>query len=305
MVTGGLGFIGSHIIDKLCEERYEVVSADTKSAQDFSFARFGEAHYYVCDVSSLSSVKELFKVVNPDFVIHCAAQARIQKGIDSPVETFMANVLGTLNILESAKEFDVKKVVYSASSSAYGLQNSLPLVETMPPMTLNPYSLFKEFGERLCWQYSRYYELPTISLRYFNVYGPRQPLEGLYSTVIVKFLHQWKNRQPFTIVPNGKQSRDFTYVSDVVNANVAAMKARTGRGYDGEVFNVGNGKNYTIFQLAKLIGGPDYPTVFIDRRRGESCHSCADIYKAKNKLKWRPEVSLPEGIKMFKKHIMC
>jgi UDP-glucose 4-epimerase len=231
----------------------------------------------------------LFKGV--DCVFHLAAQPRIQPSIINPAESFDNNVLGTFNVLLAAKESGVKKVVYFASSLAYGEQKRLPLKEVMTPQPKNPYALFKYMGEEMCGLFHSLHCFPVVCLRYFNVYGERQSTEGAYATVIGIFLKQKKAGKPLTIVGNGKQTRDFTYVGDVVRANVAAMRSSK---VVGHLINIGSGKNHSINEVAKMI---DKKHVFIPPRPGESKATLADISKAKKLLGWQPRVSLEKWLK--------
>ncbi len=297
IVTGGAGFIGSHTVDALVDEGYTVVVID-KAALKYSNA----TAIYKINIANLKRITEIFSDIKPDYVIHCAAEPQIQRSIDDPVGTFNSNCRGTLNILLASRDFKVKRVVYSASSSAYGFQFSLPLAEYMTPNPLNPYALYKYFGEDLCRIFSELYGLKTVSLRYFNVFGPRQKLEGPYSTVIPIFLDQLKKGEPMTIVPNGHQARDFTYISDVVRANLLAMKSE--KVGNGDVINIGAGKSHTIFELKDIIGGKDYPWKFVESRKAEIRETCASIVKAKALLAWEPSISLKDGIELLKKEIV-
>ncbi len=238
----------------------------------------------------------------PDYVIHCAALARIQPSFQNPIGTYETNVFGTLNLLEMSRRVEVKKFIYSASSSAYGANTKMPLKESMKPRPLNPYAYSKLMAEMLIGQYVENFGLRACSLRYFNVYGPRQPAEGQYATVIGIFLRQIKNREPFTIVPDGNQRRDFTWVGDVVRANILAMKSD--KVDNGEVINIGFGKNYSILEIAEIIGGKDYSHEIIEPRVGEVKATLADISKAKALLGWKPEISFKEGIELLKSNVL-
>lgn len=300
LVTGGAGFIGSHLVDALEKEHMVKVKVIDKVANKYK----SKVDYWaMADIADLSQINTIFRALRPDYVFHCAAQARIQRSIDDPSGTFEANCRGTLNILLASRDFKVKRVIYSASSSAYGLQVYLPLSELMRSKPLNPYALYKYFGEELCRIFSEIYGLETVSLRYFNVYGPRQPLEGPYSTVIPKFIDQWKRGAPMTIVPDGNQRRDFTYVSDVVAANILAMTSENVGIGKGEVINIGTGENHSILEVADIIGGKNYPIVFISPRIGEAKESLADRRKAKRFLNWEPKISLENGLEILKEQI--
>jgi UDP-glucose 4-epimerase len=231
-------------------------------------------------------------------VFHTAAQPRMQLSIQEPQLTNDINITGTLNVLLAARDAGVPKIVYSASSSAYGLKHPMPLHEDMPSCPIIPYAIQKRVGEQYCEMVSKFYNLATVSLRYFNVYGPRQTTDadGPYATAIGIFLGQRQKGQPMTIVPDGKQRRDLTHVVDVARANLLAMESdKVGT---GEIINIGTGKNYSILEIADLIGGP---TVFIEPRQGEVKETLADNKKAKELLGWEPTISFEEGIEELKK----
>jgi len=221
----------------------------------------------------------------------------VQVSIKDPQKTHGVNVTGTLNVLLASQKAGVKRVVYSASSSVYGEAKKFPQKESLGdgPLPLSPYGLEKYIGELQCAVFSAVYGLETVSLRYFNVFGARQSTEGAYALVIGKFLEQKEKGQPLTIVPDGRQSRDFVHVSDVVRANILAMRSRkVGK---GEAINIGTGKDYSVLEIAELIGGP---AVFIEPRL-EPRRTLADISKARKLLGWKPKVSLEEGIKRLLK----
>ncbi len=292
LVTGGAGFIGSHLVDKLIQQNHQVIVIDNLSTGKKEYLN-PKAKFHKLDISDLNKIKPVFKGI--DYVFHLAAQPRIQPSIKDPVTSHRNNVIGTLNVLVAAKENKVNKVIYSASSSAYGDQQQLPLKENMRSHPKTPYSVFKWVGERYCKLFSELYNLPTVCLRYFNVYGPRQSNEGAYATVIGIFLKQADNNQPLTIVGDGEQTRDFSNIKDVVQANLLAMKAdKTG---NGEVINIGTGKNYSINQIAAMISNN---TVNIPSRPGEIQDTLAEITKAKQLLGWEPTVSLEQGIEELK-----
>lgn len=295
IVTGGAGFIGSHIVDMLIARGDEVHVIDnflTGKRERLN----PKAVLHEVDIREFEKLPRILK--GSAGVFHAAAQPRMQLSIQEPRLTNDINITGTLNVLLAARDAGVPKVVYSASSSAYGSKHPMPLHEDMPPYPLIPYAIQKRVGEQYCEMASTFYDLATVSLRYFNVYGPRQTTDadGPYATVIGIFLGQRQKGRPMTIVPDGKQRRDFTHVVDVARANLLAMESDTvGR---GEVINIGAGRNYSIREVADLIGGP---TVVIKPRLGEVKETLADNRKAKELLGWEPEISFKEGIEELKK----
>lgn len=288
LVTGGAGFIGSHIVEALLKRGDSVRILD-----DFSSGRRENvpAGVEVIEASITDPVAMAHAFKGIDGVFHCAALARVQLSIDKPRETDEVNITGTLNVLLVAKEAGVKRVVYSASSSAYGDQPSLPLHEEMKPNPKSPYGLQKYVGEHYAKMASLFWGVETVSLRYFNVYGPRLAFGGAYVTVIAVFLRQRAENQPMTITGDGTQTRDFTYIDDVVAANLSAMDhSNVG---NGEVINIGSGSNYSVNDVAKLMGGA---TVHIPPRI-EPHDTLADISRAKKLLEWEPKVSFEQGLK--------
>ena len=296
LVTGGAGFIGSNIVDRLIAEGNEVVVIDNEySDAHEKFYWNSKAENYKFDIRNYSDIEPLFKDV--DFVFHLAAEARIQPAIENPTTAVEINVVGTCNVLQAARKYGVKRVIYSSTSSAYGLKNPIPLKESMPKDCLNPYSVSKTAGEELCKMYTDLFDLKTITFRYFNVYGERQPLKGQYAPVIGLFQRQHDKGEAMTIVGDGLQTRDFTYVGDVVNANLAATKCESGF---GEIFNIGTGNQTSVLDLAQMIGTANlnnkWSVVHIDKRPGECRFTQADISKAKEILKWEPKVKLEDWI---------
>ncbi len=296
LVTGGAGFIGSHIADALVNG-HEVIVLDNLSTGKKSYVN-KKARFFNADIKNFGKIKNLFNGV--DYVFHAAAQARIQRSIKDPLETFENNVTGALNVLLASKSAGVKKVVYSASSSAYGEHEKMPLHEDIEIKPKNPYALSKVIGEQLCKLFSELYGLKTISLRYFNVYGPRQFDEGAYATVIGIFLKQKLANKPLTLVGKGTQRRDFTYISDVVKANILSMNSKAG---NGEIINIGTGKNYSINEIAEMILGTNIDEAikkglagYIPPRPAEVHETLADISEAKKLLEWQPSVSFEEGL---------
>jgi UDP-glucose 4-epimerase len=293
-VLGGAGFIGSHLVDELLTQGHEVTVLDNLSEGKLeNLARWKgnpKLEFVRGDVMDYRQVETA--VDQRDWVFHLAAMSRIQPGITDPMLAWTTNMMGTANVLEACRKRGVKRVVYSASSSAYGMKNTPPLVETMPTDCLNPYSLSKKLGEEMMDMYHKLYGLSTISLRYFNVYGPRHQEEGSYATVIAVFRKQKRLGEKLTIVGDGEQKRDFTFVSDVVRANI--MSAMN---YDvNGVFNIGTGENYSINEIANIIGGD---SVHIPPRPAEARYTLANIQKAQTILGWRPQVNLKQGLEII------
>jgi len=295
LVTGGAGFIGSQVVDDLIARGDEVHVIDNFSTGKRERIN-PRAVVHEADIRDPEAIRTLFS--GAAGVFHTAAQPRMQFSIKEPKLTNDVNVTGTLNVLLAARDAGVKRAVYSASSSAYGPRHPMPLREDMAPEPVIPYAIQKRVGEQYCEMLSRFYGLETVSLRYFNVYGPRQTTEsdGPYATVIGIFLEQRQKNKPMTIVPDGSQRRDFTHVRDVARANLLAMQSdKAGR---GEVINIGSGCNNSVLEVAKVIGGP---TIFAAPRLGEARETLADRRKAKELLGWEPTISFEEGISELKK----
>ena len=292
LVTGGAGFIGSNLVDKLLAVGHEVVVIDNEysDAHD-QFYWNDKAENYKYDICDYENTRPLYDGV--DYVFHIAAEARIQPAIENPIQAVTINSVGTCTVLQCAREAGVKRVMYSSTSSAYGLKNQLPNVETQPDDCLNPYSISKTNGEKLCSMYTDLFGLPTVIFRYFNVYGERQPLRGQYAPVVGIFLRQRDAGEPLTIVGDGEQRRDFTYVGDVVNANVMAAISNPEEGAFGQVYNVGCGKNYSVNELAAMISDN---TVNIPPRPAEARLSLANNKKLYETFGWRPYMKLEDWI---------
>ena len=287
LVTGGCGFIGSHVVEELLLRGDQVLVIDDESAnENHEFYKFSGADYFKLDICD-DRTADLYKGV--DVVFHLAARSRIQPTIDDPSGAFEANVLGTSKVLNHSKNAGVKKVIYSSSSSCYGHKNKPPHHEEMIPDCLTPYSLSKKQGEELCKMFSDLYGLSTITLRYFNVYGPREPLKGQYAPVVGLFKRMKETGEKLTIVGDGEQRRDFTYIKDVVRANMMAGDSKV---YCG-LFNIGTGRNYSINQVADLVGGEKK---YIPSRSGEARETMADISKATQILGWSPIHKLEKTI---------
>tara|TARA_Y100000310_G_scaffold163309_1_gene163155 strand:- start:6430 stop:7335 length:906 start_codon:yes stop_codon:yes gene_type:complete len=292
LVTGGCGFIGSHIVDKMLELGHSVIVVDNMSAEsNEKFYSNDKATNYKIDICNYEGILKAMEGI--DVVFHLAAESRIQPAILNPVYATQVNVIGTCNILQAARECGIKRVIYSSTSAGYGLKNKPPLREDMPKDCLNPYSVTKCAGEDLCVMYTKLFNLKTICLRYFNVYGERQPVRGQYAPVVGLFLEQKRKGKPMSVVGDGLQRRDFTHVADVVEANILAAFSNNKEIF-GEVFNVGTGENYSILELAKLIGG-EY--VHIPARPGEARDTLADNNKIKTLLNWKHTVNFEDWVK--------
>lgn len=292
VVTGGAGFIGSHLVAALLAQGFDVHVIDNYATGKREDRICATARYHDADVRDYATIAPIIE--GSRYVFHQAALPRVQFSIQHPLETFSVNVDGLVAVLRAAHEGRVLRLIYAASSSAYGDQAHLPLSEDLPAQPKSPYGLQKYVGELSCRVWSEVYGLSTVSLRYFNVYGPKFDPEGAYALVIGKFLEQKKAGTPLTITGDGTQTRDFTHVADVVRANLlAANSSNVG---NGEVINIGAGRNVSINDLAAMIGGP---TMRIEARL-EPHDTLADIRKAKELLGWQPRIKLEEGIAELK-----
>jgi UDP-glucose 4-epimerase len=288
VVTGGAGFIGSNLAEALVARGDEVHVIDTLVGGKRENVD-PHATLHEVDIRDTDAITPI--IAGADTVFHLAALPRVQYSIEYPIETNEVNVGGTVSVLRAAQASGVRRVVYSASSSAYGDQAVMPLVETMPAHPLSPYGLQKYIGELYCQVFSEVYGLPTVCLRYFNVYGKNQDPNGAYALVIGKFLKQRAEGVPITITGDGEQTRDFTSVRDVVRANILASESeKVGK---GEVMNIGAGNNCSINKLAELIGG----AVEHIAARLEPKDTLADATRARDLIGWIPEVTLEEGIR--------
>jgi len=287
LVTGGAGFVGSHLVDELVGRGLRVRVLDSLATGKRSNLN-PRAEVIENDIRDLDAIWPAFDGV--DCVFHTAAMARVPLSIEKPLETHAANATGTLNVLVAARDAHVRRVVNSGSSSVYGDQPTLPLREDMAPNPLNPYALQKLIGECYTRQFHQLYGMQTLTLRYFNVYGPRMTAEGAYLTVISIFLRQRKAGEPLTIDGDGEQTRDFTHVHDVVRANILAMDCQTA---DGRAINIGAGHNVSINAIARMIGGP---LTHRPPRRGDARNTLADNREAAKVLGWHPAIDLGQGV---------
>ena len=291
LVTGGCGFIGSHLVEKLLTLGHEVLVIDNLSSGRLANIASTQGHSKIQfihgDVAELESITPAFEKI--DWVFHLAGLADIVPSIEQPDLYFKNNVIGTLNVLQCARDANVKRLVYAASSSSYGIPDCYPTPENSSIKPRYPYALTKYMGEELVIHWAQLYKLPALSLRLFNVYGPRSRTNGTYGAVFGVFLTQRLNGKPYTVVGDGSQTRDFTYVSDVVNAFISAACSEL----SADVFNVGSGKHHSINYLVSLLGGEK---VHIARRPGEPDCTFADIQKIRALLHWSPEVSFEQGV---------
>jgi UDP-glucose 4-epimerase len=292
LVTGGAGFIGSNLVDRLIDLGHNVVCIDNESAEsNEQFYWNDKAQNYKVDICDYNTIYPMFDKI--DIVFHLASDARIQPAILDPKKSIDTNVLGTFNILEASRRNNVGRVIISSTSSAYGKSNVIPNVETQKEDCLTPYSAAKVFGENLAKVYFNLYGLKTISLRYFNVYGERQPLKGQYAPVIGLFIKQNKEGKPLTVVGDGTQRRDFTHINDAVSANILAGFNEVGVESFGQVYNVGYGKSYSILDIASMVSDR---IEFIPARPGEAKETLSDTSKIKKEFGWSPTKSLDQWI---------
>ena len=291
IVTGGAGFIGSHIVEKLKRLDHMVVVIDNEYSDNDNFTWRKDTLNVNIDITDYKALKKA--CTGADYIFHLAAEARIGPAIENPVNAVNINTIGTCNVLQCAREVKAKKVLYSSTSSGYGL-NEAPNVETQPDDCLNPYSVSKIAGEKLCKMYTDLYGLNTIIFRYFNVFGERAPRKGQYAPVTGIFLRQRAAGEPLTIVGDGEQRRDYIYVKDVANANVMAAISNPDDDAYGQVYNVGSGKNYSVNEIASFISDD---TINIPPRIGEARNSLANIEKIRKTFAWKPEVDVQEWIK--------
>ena len=299
LVTGGAGFIGSNLVDELIKQGHEVVVVDDESAESNSkFYWNDQADNYLVDILDREKLDDVFDKHKPEYVFHLGAFARIPPSIKDPLKSCEVNFVGSCNVLQCSRNHGTKRVMYSGTSSAYGLKNKPPLREDMQRDCLNPYSVSKTAAEDLFKMYYTLYGLETIMFRYFNIYGERQPLKGQYAPVVGIFLRQKEAGESLTIVGDGTQRRDFTHVSDVVRANIMASQTENEDAV-GEIFNIGTGKNYSVNDIADMI----HPIQRnIPPREGEAKTTLADVSKIKDMIGWEAKVDIQDWIQKQLKH---
>jgi UDP-glucose 4-epimerase len=288
VVTGGVGFIGSNLVKELLERGFEVHMVD-----NFMGGRMEErinpaAVLHEVDIRDTDALKEIF--AGAAYIFHLAALPRVQESIDDPIPVHDVNVNGTLSVLEAARDAGVQKVVFSSSAAVYGDHEEMPLHEELPARPKSPYGLHKYVGEHYAKLWSFLYDLPTVSLRYFNVYGPNFDPHGAYALVVGKFIDLKRQGKPLTIAGDGTNTRDYVHVSDIVRANILAAESELVR--NGEVMNIGGGVETSVKEIADIIGGP------IEHMppRIEPVRCVANSSKAKDLIGWEPKVSLEDGI---------
>lgn len=296
IVTGGAGFIGSHVVDALLSEGIQVAVLDNFSTgrpQNLDHVR-DQIQLIECDLGIPGEWSQHFAHV--DWVFHLAALADIVPSIQHPEAYFRANVDGTFNVLQAAKAAGVKRFVYVASSSCYGIPDTYPTPEEAKIRPQYPYALTKRIGEQLVMHWAQVYDLPALSLRFFNVYGPRSRTSGTYGAVFGVFLAQKLAGKPYTVVGDGEQTRDFTFVTDIARAIIAAAKSDRSQ----QIYNVGSGATISINRLVELLGGKK---IHIPKRPGEPDCTYADISKIQAELKWKPHIPIEQGVAEILNHI--
>ncbi len=298
LVTGGAGFIGSHLVELLINEGHEVIALDNLTSGRLknlnTVSSNPKFRFHQADIRNSDEFKDVFNGV--DWVFHLAGLADIVPSIEMPDQYFSTNVTGTFNVLQAAKQGGAKRFLYAASSSSYGIPDTYPTGESIPIAPQYPYALTKYMGEELVLHWAKVYKLPSVSLRLFNVYGTRSRTTGAYGAVFGVFLAQKLNGRAYTVVGDGKQTRDFTYVTDVANAFYTAARSDVA----GEAMNVGSGNHYSVNQLVGLLGGE---IEYIPKRPGEPDCTFADITKIKKLLNWSPRVTLEDGVAKMLAHI--
>lgn len=299
LVTGGCGFIGSHLSERLLKAGHEVTILDNLSTGRLtnieSFKDDSRLNFVQADITNPEGIKPYFSGI--ERVFHLAALADIVPSIERPSDYHNANVVGTFNVLEACREHHVDRVLYAASSSCYGIPDNYPTSEVAEIRPQYPYALTKYLGEEYAMHWHKIYKMKTTSLRFFNVYGPRSRTSGTYGAVFGVFLAQKLNDKPFTVVGDGKQKRDFTYVTDVADACISALDSNNSI---GEIMNVGSGATQSINKLVELLGGE---VIHIPKRPGEPDCTFADTTRITEILGWKPKVGFEDGVRKMLENI--
>ena len=299
LVTGGAGFIGSHLVDRLLDQGRSVRVLDSfvVGRRENLKQHDGNPRLQILELDVADKAGVMAASEGAERIYHLAARADIVPSIQEPEAYFRSNVDGTFCVLEAARQYGVERLVYAASSSCYGIPAKYPTPETAPPDPRYPYALTKYLGEQLVMHWAQVYRLPAISVRFFNVYGPRARTSGTYGAVFGVFLAQLLAGKPLTIVGDGTQTRDFTFVSDVVDALITAAESDK----TGEIYNIGSGQPVSVNELVRLLGSP--PSVHIPTRPGEPDCTWADISKIRRDLGWEPKVGFDEGVRVMRENI--
>ena len=292
LVTGGAGFIGSHLTDKLIEKGHKVVVLDNLSTGRKENLN-EKAELKELDICDFKAIRPFFDDI--DFVFHLAAMPRVQVSVKNPIMTSQINIMGTINVFKCCQEAKIKRVMFASSSSVYGNENKPPFKEDMVPMPASPYAMQKLVGEQFARLFTELYKTPIVVLRYFTSYGPRMIFDSEYSLAIGKFFQLKKENKPLTIFGDGKQTRGFCYVLDTVEGNIKAMESDKLKG--GEIINIAGAETISINQLANLMGGE---RVYLAPRQGDVKFSMGDINKAKELINWSPDFSFEQGIEKTK-----
>jgi len=292
LVTGGAGFIGSHLVEELIRRKHKVIVLDNLSTGSLKNLKAvkNKIQFVKCDLSKKKNLSKLFYKV--DYVFHLAGLVDVVKSIKNPNKYYNHNVNSTLNVLNSSYKAKVRKFIYAASASCYGNAKKIPVSEKTKIQILSPYALTKWFSEMLIMRWVKVYNFKALSLRFFNVYGPRSQNSGSYSAVINIFMKQKFLKKPYTVVGDGSQTRSFVHVYDVVNAIIRAANSKI----SGEIFNVGSKRSIKINEITDILGGKK---IYISKRKGELKHSSANIKKIKKKLNWTPKIRIKDGLRML------
>ena len=291
LVTGGAGFIGSNLVDQLVLKKHKVIVLDNFSTgrlSNLSQHKKKNVRIVKIDISNNKNLDKYFKGVK--YVFHLAGLADIIPSIKNPDKYFKSNVVGTLNVVQAAKKANIKKLIYAASASCYGIPDKFPIKENAKINLKYPYAFTKWQAEELIMHWAKVYNFPAISFRFFNAYGPRSRTSGAYGAVFGVFLAQKLANKPLTIVGNGNQTRDFIHVNDLVNGIIKAALSKK----VGKIYNIGGGQEIKVNKIANLIGGKK---IHIPKRPGEPNRSLADITKIKKDLDWKPKIKIEDGVK--------